>query len=107
MRRPLGIILPILLLIVWEIAAQSINNQFILPRLETVIPVLLSPTTDILGTGSLVHNAMVSLERVGAGFLVVLVTLPLRRLTAGGAGTVPGTPGGARAAVVTTPKRGT
>jgi hypothetical protein len=40
---------------------------------------------------------------VGAGFLVVLVTLPLRRLTAGGAGTVPGTPGGARAAVVTTP----
>ena len=78
MRRPLGIILPILLLIVWEIAAQSINNQFILPRLETVVPVLLAPTVDILGTGSLVHNALVSLERVGAGFLVALaIAIPL------------------------------
>ena len=73
MRRPLGILLPILILIVWEIAARSINNQFILPKMETVIPVLLTPTVDILGTGSLLHNAMVSLERVGAGFLVAFI----------------------------------
>jgi NitT/TauT family transport system permease protein len=78
MRRPLGILLPLLLLVVWEIAARSINNQFILPTLETVIPVLLSPTVDILGTGSLLHNAAVSLERVGAGFLVALaIAIPL------------------------------
>jgi sulfonate transport system permease protein len=78
MKRPLGIILPIILFIVWEIAARAINNQFILPRLETVIPVLLTPTVDILGTGSLLHNAMVSLERVGAGFLVALaIAIPL------------------------------
>jgi NitT/TauT family transport system permease protein len=78
MRRPLGILLPLLLLVVWEIAARSINNQFILPALETVIPVLLSPTVDILGTGSLLHNAAVSLERVGAGFLVALaIAIPL------------------------------
>jgi NitT/TauT family transport system permease protein len=78
MRRPLGIILPILILVIWEIAAQAIGNQFILPRLETVIPVLLAPTVDILGTGSLLHNAMMSLERVGAGFLVALaIAIPL------------------------------
>ena len=78
MRRPLGILLPILLLVVWEIAARAIGNQFILPRLETVVPVLISPTVDILGTGSLLHNALVSLERVGAGFLVALaLAVPL------------------------------
>jgi len=78
MRRPLGIILPILILIFWEIAAQLINNQFILPRLETVIPVLLDPTVNILGTGSLLQNAALSLERVGAGFLVALaIAVPL------------------------------
>ena len=78
MRRPLGIILPILILIFWEIAAQVINNQFILPRLETVIPVLLDPTVNILGTGSLLQNAALSLERVGAGFLVALaIAVPL------------------------------
>ncbi|HUK37989.1 MAG TPA: ABC transporter permease [Methanomicrobiales archaeon] len=78
MRRPLGIILPLLILVVWEIAARLIGNQFILPRLETVVPVLLSPTTDILGTGSLLHNAEVSLMRVGAGFLVAIaIAVPL------------------------------
>ncbi|HVP25476.1 MAG TPA: ABC transporter permease [Methanomicrobiales archaeon] len=78
MKKPLGIILPIILLIVWEVAAIAINNPFILPRLETVIPVLLHPTEDILGTGSLLHNAAVSLERVGLGFLVaVAIAVPL------------------------------
>ena len=78
MRRPLGIILPLLILVVWEIAARLIGNQFILPRLETVLPVLLSPATDILGTGSLLHNAAVSLIRVGAGFLVAIaIAVPL------------------------------
>jgi len=78
MRRPLGIILPLLILVVWEIAARLIGNQFILPRLETVVPVLLSPTTDILGTGSLLHNAAISLMRVGAGFLVAIaIAVPL------------------------------
>jgi len=78
MRRPLGIILPLLILVVWEIAARLIGNQFILPRLETVVPVLLSPATDILGTGSLLHNAAVSLIRVGAGFLVAIaIAVPL------------------------------
>ena len=78
MRRPLGILLPILLVIGWEAAAIGINNQFILPRLGTVVPVLLAPTADILGTGSLLYNALVSLERVGAGFLVALaIAIPL------------------------------
>jgi NitT/TauT family transport system permease protein len=78
MTRRLGLILPILLIIGWEIAAIIVNNPFYLPKLETVIPVLLSPFSDILGTGSLVDNALVSIERVVLGFaLAAAVAIPL------------------------------
>jgi NitT/TauT family transport system permease protein len=78
MTRRLGLVLPILLIIGWEVAAIIINNPFFLPKLETVIPVLLSPFSDILGTGSLVDNALVSIERVVLGFaLAAAVAIPL------------------------------
>ena len=78
MTRRLGLVLPILLIIGWEVAATIVNNPFFLPKLETVIPVLLSPFSDILGTGSLVQNASVSIERVVLGFaLAAAVAIPL------------------------------
>ncbi|MFZ0182497.1 MAG: ABC transporter permease [Methanoregula sp.] len=70
--------MPVLLIIGWEVAAIIVNNPFFLPKLETVIPVLLSPFSDILGTGSLVENALVSIERVVLGFaLAAAVAIPL------------------------------
>ena len=78
MTRRLGLILPILLIIGWEVVATIVNNPFFLPKLETVIPVLLSPFSDILGTGSLVDNALISIERVLLGFaLAAAVAIPL------------------------------
>ena len=78
MTRRLGLVLPILLIIGWEVAAIIVNNPFFLPKLETVLPVLLSPFSDILGTGSLVDNALVSIERVVLGFaLAAAVAIPL------------------------------
>ena len=78
MTRRLGLVLPLLLIIGWEVAAIIVNNPFFLPKLETVIPVLLSPFSDILGTGSLVDNALVSIERVVLGFaLAAAVAIPL------------------------------
>ena len=78
MTRRLGLVLPVLLIIGWEVAAIIVNNPFFLPKLETVIPVLLSPFSDILGTGSLVENALVSIERVVLGFaLAAAVAIPL------------------------------
>jgi len=78
MTRRLGLVLPILLIIGWEVAAIIVNNPFFLPKLETVIPVLLSPFSDILGTGSLFDNALVSIERVVLGFaLAAAVAIPL------------------------------
>lgn len=71
-------VLPVLFLVAWEIAALAIDNPFILPTLEAVAGVLASPFTSILGTGSLVENAAVSLQRVMLGFIAgALVAIPL------------------------------
>ena len=80
MTRRLGLILPLLLILGWEAGAILINNPFYLPRLESVIPVLLNPfSTDYtLGTGSIVDNALVSMQRVTIGFgIATAVAIPL------------------------------
>jgi NitT/TauT family transport system permease protein len=78
MRKYLWIISPILILIIWEILAILINNEFILPTVGSVFAVLLRPFSDILGSGSLVDNGLVSLTRVLTGFLVgALAAIPI------------------------------
>lgn len=62
--------IPVLLIFLWELVAIVVNNEFILPRLESVLMVVANPFTPILGTGSLVDNALISLERVIVGFVV-------------------------------------
>ncbi len=77
-RSILKFIIPAAIIIGWEVIAIAVNNPFILPRLESVIAVLLHPTADILGNGNLVDNAIISLERVISGFLVaVVIAIPL------------------------------
>ncbi len=78
MRWYLKIISPVLLLVAWEIAAIAVNNEFILPRVGSVFVVLLQPTKDILGSGSLLDNAIISLTRVVSGFLLgIVVAIPI------------------------------
>ncbi|HNL87214.1 MAG TPA: ABC transporter permease, partial [Methanoregulaceae archaeon] len=59
MRSPRILLLPVLLIVGWEVAAYFIDNPFVLPSLSTVIPILIHPfsTEYTLGTGSLVENA--------------------------------------------------
>jgi NitT/TauT family transport system permease protein len=65
-------------LIFWEILAIVINNEFILPRIESVALVFSQPFSPILGTGSLVENMFASLYRVVLGFLIGgLLAIPL------------------------------
>jgi len=74
----LKFLLPVGIIIGWEIIAIVLDNPFILPRLEAVLMVLLNPTADILGSGNLIDNAVISLERVIAGFTVAAVlAIPL------------------------------
>jgi NitT/TauT family transport system permease protein len=77
-RSLLKFLLPVAIIVGWELLAIWLDNPFILPRLESVVAVLLTPTADILGNGSLITNAATSLERVLTGFLVAAaIAIPL------------------------------
>ncbi|MDO9538848.1 MAG: ABC transporter permease [Methanocalculus sp.] len=71
-------LLPILfILLIWQIASVLINNAFILPQPLSVAAVLSNPTVDILGSGSIFDNAILSIWRVILGFgLAVLCAVP-------------------------------
>ena len=74
----LKIALPVIIIIAWEVLAILINNEFILPSIESVLMVLARPFADILGSGSLVGNALISLGRVLIGFAVaIMIAVPL------------------------------
>jgi len=72
------IALPILIIIGWQAASILINNDFILPSIGSVLIVLSTPFKDILGSGSLVSNALTSLFNVIIGFFVgAILAIPL------------------------------
>ena len=74
----LKIALPVIIIISWEVLSVLIDNPFILPSIESVLFVLSRPFADILGSGSLIGNAMVSLGRVLIGFFVAaMLAIPL------------------------------
>ena len=74
----LKVVLPIGIVIAWEILAIYLNKPVILPRVEDVITVLTHPFQGILGTGSLIDNTIVSIKRVLSGFLLSsVIAIPL------------------------------
>ncbi len=77
-------ILPVMLLIIWQIAALCLNQPWIFPPLiakdHGVLNVLFAPLQDLYASGSLYSNTIISLLRVLIGFTlaaVVGVTLGL------------------------------
>jgi NitT/TauT family transport system permease protein len=80
MKKSISFFLPLLILISWETAAVLVNNEFILPKLESIFRVLSDPTSSatMLGTGSLIDNAAASITRIGLGFLLAaVIAIPL------------------------------
>ena len=76
-----GIAIPVIVIIVWETCAVLINNSYILPSFGQILPVLARPFEDLMGCGSLVTNAAISLKRVLTGFLLaVAIAVPLGML---------------------------
>ncbi|HJJ56294.1 MAG TPA: ABC transporter permease [Methanocorpusculum sp.] len=72
------LILPILLLVVWFVAAKCINNEFILPEVWNTLKYFTTPFEDLYGSGNLLENASVSIERVSIGFLIgAAIAVPL------------------------------
>ncbi len=71
-------ILPVLIIVGWELVAIAVNNEFIIPRLGAIVSILIHPFEDIFGTGSLVRHAGLSLGRVLIGFILgIIVAVPL------------------------------
>jgi NitT/TauT family transport system permease protein len=65
-------------ILIWQALALYVNNPFVLPTIEAILSVLLKPTADILGSGSLLENARLSLVRVTLGFLIAaFLAVPL------------------------------
>jgi NitT/TauT family transport system permease protein len=78
MRWYLKLIPILFILLIWQIASVLINNAFILPQPLSVAAVLSNPTADILGSGSIFDNAILSIWRVVLGFgLAVLCAVPV------------------------------
>jgi len=80
MKKPISFFLPLLILIGWELVAILVNNEFILPKLESIFMILMDPASSayMLGTGSLIDNAMASITRIALGFLLAAaIAIPL------------------------------
>ena len=74
-----NISLPLLGIVFWEVIAIWLNNPIILPRVESVLSVLLTPQQPILGTGvNLMDNTLISIKRVVSGFIIAgLIAIPI------------------------------
>ncbi len=67
------IILPALFFILWQLVATIVDNKIILPSLVSVLKILLSPTENLIGIGSIYRNTYVSLIRVLIGYILAIV----------------------------------
>ncbi|MBN1786138.1 MAG: ABC transporter permease [Candidatus Methanofastidiosa archaeon] len=77
-KRIIKLMVPLAVLIGWELIAMSIDNPWKLPQLGKIITILIHPEKSLLGTGSLIENTYFSLKRVALGFgLASLVGIPL------------------------------
>jgi len=78
MKWYLKIIVPLAVVILWEVVAIIVNNAFILPRIEDVFAWFLTPFEDVYGMGSIVGNSLISIWRVALGFIIAcLIAVPL------------------------------
>ena len=68
---PLGwMVVPVILLVIWQVAAQWLNQPWIFPPVTRVLDQLAHPLREHYASGSLLSNTFISLLRVLLGFLL-------------------------------------
>jgi len=67
------IAVPVLLLLIWQIAAVWLNQPWIFPPVTRVIDQLVHPLREHYASGSLLSNTFISLLRVLLGFILAAV----------------------------------
>lgn len=74
----LSLILPVLLLIIWQISAWQVQNAAVIPAIDRVLENFLHASDNFIGLGSIPRNVGVSLIRVLSGYTAgVLIAVPL------------------------------
>jgi NitT/TauT family transport system permease protein len=77
-RGILTLVGPALILLLWMLLADVIDNKLILPQPGSVFQHFLHPTANIIGLGALTKNILVSLFRVFFGYMIAtLLAVPL------------------------------
>ena len=77
-KHSVSVVLPIVILIIWEVTALTINNRALVPTVGAVFNRFLHPFTDLLGIGNYLHHILASGIRVVMGFcFAVLIGIPL------------------------------
>ena len=73
-----GLVIPVILIIIWQVLSLIIGNSYILPGWGQIIPVLITPFVPLFGGTSMVDICIISLQRVLSGFLLaVVIAVPL------------------------------
>ena len=67
------VVIPVILLVIWEISARKVNQPWIFPPVTKVIEQLAHPLRDHYASGSLLSNTLISLLRVLIGFSLAAV----------------------------------
>ena len=67
------IVVPVVLVVIWQIAAKWLNQPWIFPPVTRVIDQLVHPLREHYASGSLLSNTFVSLLRVLLGFVLAAV----------------------------------
>ena len=67
------IVIPTILLVIWQLAARQVNQPWIFPTVTRVVEQLAHPLRDHYASGSLLSNTLISLLRVLLGFLFAAV----------------------------------
>jgi len=68
-----GLAIPVGIILIWQVLSIYIQNSFILPGWETIIPVLIHPFEPLFGGASLYQNSFISLQRVLNGFFLAVL----------------------------------
>ncbi|NLB51358.1 MAG: ABC transporter permease [Syntrophomonadaceae bacterium] len=77
-RGALALIGPVLILLIWFVMADVIDNKLILPAPDKVFKHFITPLANIIGLGALTKNILVSLFRVFFGYLIaIIIAVPL------------------------------
>ncbi len=77
-KYSVSVILPIAVLIIWQVVALAVGNRALVPTVGAVVNRLLHPFADLLSIGNYLYHISASFIRVIMGFsFAVLVGIPL------------------------------